>query len=549
MRGMRNLTIACVALVAGVVSAMRQGDEIRPEALRTRLFTIADDSMGGRDTGSRGNHLTADYAAAEFARFGLDPAGDDGTWFQKIPFLHIHPDRGGRIVASAETLVIGTDFVPIGPPVDFRADGMKTVYGGIAGNPDTYLEAGVARGRVVVLAIPPSQTDVRSLFNVVGPALQDERMQGAVAYAITALEIVPMDLREQQLQGTYTTQPPTVTGAPALLLVNARAAKAMLGAEPATLAAGAVGATLSGGSRYLRDPLEWPARNVVGILRGSDPRLAGTFVSVTAHNDHVGFTAKAVDHDSVWAHNHVIRPLGADSRDRPPSAEEAVRIRALRDSLRAIRPSYPDSTFNGADDDGTGTVALMEVARALSAGRRPARSVLFVSHAAEERGLLGSRWFTDHPTVPRDSIVSEIDMDMIGRGDATDLEGGGPGYLEVIGSRRLSKEYGDLFEGVNSTQPRPFEFNYEFDQPGHPLQYYCRADHYSYGRYGIPAMAVSRGEHPDYHQVTDEPEYIDYDALSRVANLVLDFVRTIANLDHRPVLDGPKPDPNAPCRQ
>ena len=231
---------------------------------------------------------------------------------------------------------------------------------------------------------------------------------------------------------------------------------------------------------------------------------------------------------------------------------EAARIAAIRDSLRRARPSRPDSVFNGADDDGSGTVALIAIAQTLSAGggARPRRSILFVSHAAEERGLLGSAWFTDHPTVARDSIVAEMDMDMIGRGDATDLPKGGPGYLEVVGVRRLSREFGDLLERVNAGQRAPFTFNYEYDAPGHPLQYYCRADHYSYARYGIPSVSLSRGEHADYHQVTDEPQYIDYQALARVATLVWDFARVVADLDHRPALEGPRPtNPHVPCRQ
>jgi Peptidase family M28 len=542
------LFLAVLPLAVATIVVRQAKEEIEPGRLRQRLFTIADDSMGGRDTGSRGNDLTAAYVAAEFSRYGLEPAGEDGTFFQTIPFLHIRPDPASRIEASAEVLRAGNDLVPVGPPVDWNADGVKAVYGGIAGDTLTWPEAGVARGRLVVLSVGTGD-DLRSAFGRIGPTTQHPRMARAAAFALIALDLVAGDLRDQLMQGNYTTDATPPINVPAILLVTPRAAKAMLGAEPASLEAGATGATLKGGTRYIRGPLEWPARNVVAILRGSDPALARTYVSVTAHNDHVGYAARPVDHDSTFAYNRVIRPLGADSRDRAPDPDEAKRILGIRDSLRAVRPDRADSIFNGADDDGTGTVGLIEVARALAAGPRPRRSILFVSHAAEERGLLGSRWFTTHPTVDRDSIVSEIDMDMIGRGGASDLPAGGPGYLEVIGSKRLSHEYGELFESVNATQPLPFAFNYEYDEPGHPLQYYCRADHYSYARYGIPAMAVSRGEHADYHQVTDEPEYIDYAALARVANLVLDFVREVGNLDHRPALDAPKPDPAAPCRQ
>ena len=172
-----------------------------------------------------------------------------------------------------------------------------------------------------------------------------------------------------------------------------------------------------------------------------------------------------------------------------------------------------------------------------------------MNHTGEESGLVGSAWFTDHPTVPIDSIVAEIDQDMVGRGTGEDLPEAGPTYLEVVGAKRVSKEFGEILEATNAAQPKPFVFNYTYDQPGHPLQYYCRADHYNYARYTIPAVAFSRGEHLDYHQVTDEPQYIDYDDMARVTRLVYDAALRIANLDHRPKVDIPKGDPHAPCRQ
>ena len=240
--------------------------------------------------------------------------------------------------------------------------------------------------------------------------------------------------------------------------------------------------------------------------------------------------------------------MGADSPNRPATDTEQLVIRKILDSLRLIRPPRADSIMNGADDDGSGTVALLEVAKALM-GEHPRRSILFVSHTAEENGLIGSLWFTSHPTVPRDSIVAEVDEDMVGRGSVTDVAGGGPAYLEVVGAKRLSTEFGELLEQANAAQPLPFTFNYEFDAPGHPLQYYCRADHFSYARYGIPSVSISRGEHLDYHQVTDESQYIDYDVLARVARLTHDAALKIANLDHRPKLDRPKQDPRTPCVQ
>ena len=138
---------------------------------------------------------------------------------------------------------------------------------------------------------------------------------------------------------------------------------------------------------------------------------------------------------------------------------------------------------------------------------------------------------------------------MIGRGSALEVAGGGPTYLEVIGAKRLSVEFGEDLEAANAELPLPFVFNYTFDQPGHPLQYYCRADHYSYARYGIPAVAFSRGEHLDYHQVTDEAQYIDYVNMARVTQLVYNATILIGNANNRPALNGPRGDPHAPCRQ
>jgi hypothetical protein len=308
------------------------------------------------------------------------------------------------------------------------------------------------------------------------------------------------------------------------------------------------GKTVSGSVRF--SDTHAPARNVVAILPGSDRTLKGEYVAIGAHNDHIGLDHNPVDHDSLRAFNTVIRPGGADDPERAPKADETTRIRTILDSLRRIHSSRRDSIYNGADDDGSGSVALLEIAESLvNASVKPKRSILFIWHAGEEEGLWGSEYFTDHPTVPRDSIVTELNMDMIGRGRADDVKGGGPGYLQLIGSRRLSTELGDLVESVAKTEPTAFHLDYQYDANGHPQQYYCRSDHYEYARYGIPIVFFSTGGHRDYHQVTDEAEYIDYDQLARVATLVRDVAVRAANLDHRLVVDKRKPDPHGQCVQ
>ena len=201
-------------------------------------------------------------------------------------------------------------------------------------------------------------------------------------------------------------------------------------------------------------------------------------------------------------------------------------------------------------------MALLEIAEAFAkSAARPKRSLLFVWHTGEELGLVGSDWFTRHPTVPRDSIVTQLNIDMIGRGGSADAvhdKNGQPVYgsadfIEVVGSRKLSTELGDIVDATNQAQPRPLAFSYQFDITGEPHQMYCRSDHYMYARFGIPITFFFTSVHRDYHQVTDEPQYIDYEKYARIVNLIHDIAQRVGNLDHRPVVDKPKPNPTAAC--
>jgi len=238
-------------------------------------------------------------------------------------------------------------------------------------------------------------------------------------------------------------------------------------------------------------------------------------------------------------------------------------VNKLLASYRAAHPGTArlDSIYNGADDDGSGSVSVLEIAEKMASrkgAQGPKRSILFIWHVGEEKGLWGSEYFTDHPTVPRDSIVAELNMDMEGRGDPWDETGktkegasihGAQSYLQLVGSRRLSTELGDLAETVNKSGNHGLTFDYSLDANGHPMNIYCRSDHYEYARYGIPIVFFTTGGHSDYHQVTDEPQYIDYDRMAQVATLVHDAALRVANLDHRVAVDKPKPDPKGRCVQ
>ena len=530
--------------------AERTTSAITPTDLRVRVFLLAHDSMGGREPGGIGDYKATEYIAAEFRRLGLEPAGERGSFFQDVPFIRVRPDPATRLVAGGTELLPGRDLLVIGRPMPARQlSQVRSIFGGAINDSTGWLPADSIAGRAIILGIAPGANAQRSL-GALGALLRNPRFARASLIAVAALDLLGPERVATLNGGRLTIDTTLYPAAVATVILSPAAAAAMLGRPLEGAVPGTPGRPVDGMVGFVRSPVEHPARNVVAVLRGSDPKLKNQYVSLTAHNDHVGFDHAPVDHDSLRAYNRVVRPMGADSPLRPATADENVRIRGLLDSLRKRNPARPDSIRNGADDDGSGTASILEIAERMAGERaRLGRSILFVSHTGEENGLVGSAWFTDHPTVPRDSIVAEIDEDMIGRGTAADLPDAGPTYLEVIGAKRLSREFGEQLEAANAAQPQPFAFNYAYDAPGHPLQYYCRADHYNYARYSIPAVVFSRGEHLDYHQVTDEPQYIDYDDMARVSNMVHDAALRISTMDHRPKLDAPKGDPHAVCRQ
>jgi len=525
--------------------------EITPADLMTRLYIFADDSMMGRQVGTQYNLKGTAYIEREVRRLGLTPAGDSGTFFQNLPIVSATLVTGQDITVDGKAFKAWIDFLPrnngdFGLTVrDF--EGAPVVYGGVFGDTATMIKPADAAGKFIILTVPDGP-DGKPRWQANRGALTQYYL-GARAVAVASLDAMDPGSRAMlATPGAQMAEHRAGPPGPAFLYTTQAMATALLGAPPKGLKRAAPGKTVHGSMSFVDSPA--PGRNVVAILPGSDPVLKNEYVAMGSHNDHIGFQQGGVDHDSLRAYNTVVRPGGADSEDRPATAEDMTRIRGILDSLRRIHTPRVDSIYNGADDDGSGSVGLLEIAEALSkANVKPKRSILFVWHAGEEAGLWGSEYFTDHPTVPRDSIVAQLNIDMIGRGAAQDTPGGGTGYLQLIGSRRLSTELGDLVETVAKSEPTPFKFDYQYDANGHPEQYYCRSDHYEYARYGIPIVFFSTGGHRDYHQLTDEPQYIDYEQLARVTSLVRDVAVSVANLDHRVVVDKPKPDPKGACRQ
>jgi hypothetical protein len=524
--------------------------------LRTRLFAYADDSMQGREAGKLGNFRATTYIAGQVKMMGLEPAGDNGTYFQTLPLAGRTLDSATALKSGGTTLEVWKDYAPL-PPIEGipvatggAVAANAVVFAGRMGDSVNVLSGDSATGKVVLLA-PSLGQNGQPTFGLSMGSLK--RYSGAAVIAIANWDVAPPPVAAYLKDNDVEVQNDHGGGDPhpVALFITQQAAERVMGASLAGLRPGTTGGPLNGQIRYGQTAPEAAARNVVAILRGSDPALRNEYVAIGAHNDHIGMADQPVDADSIWAYNHVMRPMGAEDEPAAPNADQAARIRAMLDSARkAHKAGRIDSVYNGADDDGSGTVSVLEIAQWFAAqSTRPKRSILFVWHTGEEKGLWGSDWYTRHPTVPRDSIVAQLNIDMVGRGDANDVKGGGPNYLQLIGSRRLSTELGDLVESTNTSGKHGFVFDYTYDANGHPENIYCRSDHAMYARFGIPIVFFTTGGHPDYHMLSDEPQYIDYAKMARVASLIQDIALHTANLDHRVVVDKPKPDPEAPCKQ
>jgi hypothetical protein len=505
--------------------------------------------MLGRDAGQIGNVRATDYIAHEAARLGMQPAGDEGSYFQTIPLVSRTPDPQSVLRTGTEELTVGRDFIPLRPiggtPFGgkFRGERVPVVFGGRIGTA-SMADPNAVAGKVVVFlpALGGQQ------FAGTGAPLA--RYSSAAVVAIAGLDDLPAQIATTVRTPRVLMVDPAVpqpSALPGIILTNG-AAQRLFGSTLATATVGAEGGTVTGSFGFVDAQTPQPARNVIAIIHGTDPALRGQMVAIGAHSDHVGISPTPLDHDSVRAFNVVARPAGLNDPLRQATPDELRRIAAIRDSLRRAHPPRMDSIFNGADDDASGSAVVLELAEYFAANP-PKRSLLFVWHTAEEKGLFGAAYFTDHPTVPRDSIIAQINLDQVSRGGPADVAGSKPHVLFPLGTRRLSTELGDMAEAVNVALPRPFTFDYVLDAPGHPSNGYCRSDHYMYARYGIPIAFFTAGWHRDYHMVTDEVQYASVETMLDVGTFIRELTRRVADLDHRVVVDKPKPDPRGTCRQ
>jgi hypothetical protein len=560
----RRLLLAfCAAVVAlGLFPSAAGGPaSIRAGDLREWLSYIASDELQGRALYSAGLGLAAGYIQDHLREWHVQPAGDHGMYLQTARVLSIRTtsrssvtvqvggdtrtfndgdtvtlpkNQGGkRTVAASRVEFVGYGLdVPAAKHEDYAGKdvrGAAVVWLGTDGPKNV----DVQRYRQILSARHRYATDQLGAIASIGPSGDDDNPTTAPARgaAPPASSTVPAGRgRNQQTPlpaPDFTTSrrldnpvPPFVTGSDELLrFVFSRAPvqydelkRRATAQEPLpSFRLDDVKITFNIDVDYqvIRTQL---THNVVAIVEGADPRLRNTYVALGAHYDHVGY-----------AENEP-----AAGSDRRPGAPGKMTPGADADRI-----------WNGADDDGSGTVAIMAVAHAFAEGSRPKRSILFVWHAGEERGLYGSRYFADYPSVPIDSIVAQLNIDMIGRN--RDNKSSESNKVYLVGSNRISTELDEVARAANRSLPHPLSLDYEMNDPSDPEQIYFRSDHYSYAVKGIPIIFFTTGLHPDYHANTDEVSKIEFEKLTRITEFIYETAARLANLDHAPVRDNKGP--------
>ena len=541
--------------------------------LQIRLYQFADDSMLGRQIGRVGNMKGTDYIAAEVKRLGLLPAGDNGTYFQTLPYHVKKFTDHSRLTVDGNPLAWGTEWVAVpGTRAPRPITNAEVIFGGTMGATDGGITPAQAAGKLVVML--PAARDARADGRGRGGfgANAGSAFPDAAAIAVIDLDEITPAQRAAINDPTVASSsaPPRggrggrgggaaneVVDSVALLkdqiaallpqaslrVTRGAAAKLFGQATLDGIAAGAKGGTATASLDFVELPTNW-ARNVVAIVPGSDPKLKYQYVAIGAHNDHVGISTP-LDKDSVRAFNIAANRLLLANKMISLSAEQRASIKVNMDSIRRVHPTVRiDSIRNGADDDGSGSMGVLEIAEAMMAmPEKPKRSTLFVWHTGEEAGLIGSAFFVANPTVPLDSVVAQINIDMIGRGRTEDLPGGSADYLGVVGSYFDSKDLGDQVAAANKKLASPLKLDYQYDSTMTWSGYnniYGRSDHFNYARSGVPIAFFFTGLHGDYHQLSDEPEFIDYPHYARITNYIKDIVIDVGN-GPRPRLNGTNP--------
>ncbi len=482
--------------------------------LKKHLSFLASDELGGRYTFSPSILVAARYLASQLESYGYRGAARDGSFFQKVPLSYRTVDKSSGIIfdssAGREEFRFGDDFVSE-TPEDIALNGELVFIGyGIsspANNYDDFAKADV-KGKIAVMVLGMPDTLKGAVSD------DDESRINAV--------------RARGAMGVLAVPPPQV-----LIVwdqIKSYVSQESLSLPPRAADSGKPFPALLAGPKMLKSIARALGRDEVYITRPAGKPLEPARIAITAQ------IKMKVDMRSAPTTGNVVGVLeGSDSRLK----DEYVVFSAHYDHLKT---SNAGEVYNGADDDGSGTSAVLEIAEALALAR-PKRSVLIIFHTGEELGLYGSAFNTDHePVVPLAKLVANFNIDMIGRAreegstDARDRELTDKNSVYVIGADKLSTELNGISEATNKETVR-MRFDYTYNDENHPQRFYYRSDHYNYAKHGVPVIFYFTGVHRDYHRTTDDIDKIDFAKMERITRLVFATGWRVANLDHRLKVD------------
>ncbi len=503
-------------------------ENITAAQLKDYLYYVASDEMGGRDTPSNGLDLTAKFIGTMLSRWNFKPAGDNGTFYQKIDLRRdvINPSSTTAAL-NGQNLVYGTDFLAnasagtlSNAPLVFGGNGWMVKSKNLEPLKDVD-----AKGKVVVIYADnfPRGVSFQEMFagGKRGEAWADPvtyaKQNGAVGVIVVATPNLEKNweaIRRQRERGNFVVdklQENASGGTFPTIYISGKAAENLFKNESnnfgkiveiynstEAMPSFNFGSGNTATMTVTTNTEKAATQNVVAVWEGSDAVLKNEYVAIGAHYDHVGTNPNAPGSDKIW---------------------------------------------NGADDDGSGTVSVLSIAEALSkAPKRPKRSTLFVWHCGEEKGLWGSEYFNKFPTVNIKNVVTQLNIDMIGRSRKTDdtnpknKDLSGESSVYVIGSEMMSSTLGAITKGTNDAYLK-LGYDLRYDDPKDTNRFFFRSDHFNYAVNGIPIVFWFDGVHEDYHQPGDEPQKIDYAKMEKIARTICLTLLEVSNLKERPKID------------
>ncbi|MEJ8758481.1 M28 family peptidase [Pontibacter sp. H259] len=475
-------------------AATTYGQSITAADLSKHLTILASDEYEGRNTGEKGQKMAAEYIAREFREDGLaGPVQNGANAYYQTFNLEKGQWGDGHILVNNKKFLMMEDFFPMGSSTYTSEQDASPVFVADKAPVDT----AALKGKMLVTIITNLMEAEKKMNDMGQLARKAEAASVMYVLAPEAYTMMKQRFAGRLRQASLSLPGKTNSRRTTTLMASPALGAAILGSTPeklTTTTSFKPVASLKVLTQRNVTPL--PTENVLGFIEGSDKK--DEVVVVTAHYDHVGVEQDAEGTDKI---------------------------------------------FNGANDDGSGTVAVIELAEAFAQakkeGKGPRRSILFMTVTAEEKGLLGSEYYSENPIFPLANTVANVNIDMIGRMDFDYEKNNDSNYIYVIGADKLSSELHQINEEANQKYVN-LKLDYKYNDENDPNRFYYRSDHYNFAKNSIPIIFYFNGVHADYHKPSDSVDKILFDSAEKVARLAFYTTWELANRDNRIVVDSNK---------